>query len=550
MALKINYKNIRITLGVFSAIAGLIFLSKSSFFDTQFGDTKRSEIFVFAILSALLVLLVFASPSWNDILQKVRDLKFSVKATVDSLFLGIVWLLAFLIKYPRFDVHSRYIKSCTSDDQGKKVSYGSEYTLYSFGAFALLSLLLSLERQKSMELGFFGILIGLIMDTSMEIPRSDDEPNLWYIFGSILYCIGLIFFKRFMQSLRDNGKDYLVLTHRLKQHKGESFRDMFRNSLVYFSATVGLVCLFLSPFSEQQFEGSPNLKGICFIAFSLMFGSFLPQAPKFIDTMVTKCEGRFSVKAIVKSFLFMIVSGLIFVTKYPRFKIQSHYRESSKGGREKKVYQGHQFDVYSTGSFSLFALTMSSEREQPVKLGIFSFLLELTMDTSIEILGNDQPNFLYMLGAALYCALLILVKSYLDSSTTNGDPSGGQHVQPENAVVSNVRDKSSSDEQPLISIKTVEVKGPYETGGDELNIGNINITTASEGEDCDIIGEETEIGDEQSIGVVYGLSSQIENETHLLNRRERQIAKRREKTRRGKERKREKLIQKEDLWIF
>lgn len=128
-------------------------------------------------------------------------------------------------------------------------------------------------------------------------------------FGSILYCIGLIFYKRFMQSLRDNGKDYLVLTHRLKQHKGESLREMFRNSLVYFSATVGLVCLFLSPFSEQQFEGSANLKGICFIAFSLMFGSFLPQAPKFIDTWVTKCEGRFFVKAIVKSFLFMIVLG-------------------------------------------------------------------------------------------------------------------------------------------------------------------------------------------------------------------------------------------------
>lgn len=91
MALKINYKHGRITLGVFSAIAGLIFLSKSSFFDTiQFGDTKRSEIFVFAILSALLVLLVFATRSWNDIPQKVRDLNFSVKATVDSLFLGIV----------------------------------------------------------------------------------------------------------------------------------------------------------------------------------------------------------------------------------------------------------------------------------------------------------------------------------------------------------------------------------------------------------------------------------------------------------------------------
>lgn len=81
-----------------------------------------------------------------------------------------------------------------------------------------------------------------------------------------------------------------------------------------------------------------------------------------------------------------------------------------------------------------------------------------------------------MLGAALYCALLILVKSYLDSSTTNGDPSGGLHGQPEIAVVSNVRDKSSSDEQPLISIRSEEAKAPYETGGDELNnIGNINI---------------------------------------------------------------------------
>ena len=91
-----------------------------------------------------------------------------------------------------------------------------------------------------------------------------------------------------------------------------------------------------------------------------------------------------------------------------------------------RVSQGNQFDVFSTGSFSLFTLTMSSEREQPVKLGIFSFLLELTMDTSIEILGNDGPNFLYMFGAGVYCVLLILVKSYLDSLMENSDNSVGK----------------------------------------------------------------------------------------------------------------------------
>ncbi|PON81552.1 hypothetical protein TorRG33x02_226750 [Trema orientale] len=539
---------LRITLGVVSAILGLIFLSQSSFFKMEFDNKKSSKILVFAVLSALLVFLVFVAPSWSNLLQKVWNLNFSVKSMIDTLFLGIVWLLAFLIKYPRFDVHSKYRKSCVGD-QGKEISHGSQYCLYSIGAFALLALLLSSDSHKTIELGLFSVLIGLIMDTSMEIPAYDDGPNLWYMLGAVLYCVGLIFLRRYLESLMGYGDndDYTVLTVTFKGHKRGRLRNIFRNTLELISAIVGLICLFLSPFFEQQFEDAENLKGVCFITFALLLGSSLLKAPQFINVLVMRCHGQYLVKTMVKSFFFMIVSVVIFMSKYPRFKIHSKYMVSCKVGKGERVSQGNQFDVYSTGSFSLFALTISSEREQPVKLGIFSFLLELTMDTSIEILGNDGLSFLYMLGAGVYCFLLILVKSYLDTLMEKGESTFGQqesyHDRVEISVDSTARDIASGDELPLIESKTGEEMG-REDEDHELGQGEIDISVAVE-DRHHMTKEYTDTGEEASF--TYGVSSHMDDGSGSLNHRERRRAIRREKAKRERARKRENRIQTEDL---
>uniref|UniRef100_A0A803PJ12 Uncharacterized protein n=1 Tax=Cannabis sativa TaxID=3483 RepID=A0A803PJ12_CANSA len=436
---------LRIILGVLSAILGLLFLSQSSFFNMQFDNTKSSELLVFATISALLVFLVFVAPIWSDFMQKVWKLNFSVISIIEIVFLGVVWILAFLIKYPHFDVHSKYRKSCV-EEQGRKISHGSQYSLYSIGAFALLALLLSSESHRTIELGLFSVLIGLIMDTSMEIPAYDDGPNLWYMYGAVLYCIVLIFLRRYMESLMGNKSDYsdeyIISPTILKGQKMERFKNVLFISLEFVSAIVGIVCLFLSPFFELQFTEAGNLKSICFIILALLLGSSLFRAPIFINKLVMKCHGQYLVRTMVKAFFFMMVSVMIFMTKYPRFKVHSKYMDSCKWKNEGRVSQGNKFDVFTTGSFSLFALTISSGREQPVKLGFFSFLLEFTMDTSIEILGNDGPSFLYMFGALVYCVFLILIKSYLDSLTMSEDSSIEQQESKQDRVENSVASKA------------------------------------------------------------------------------------------------------------
>lgn len=532
--LNIRYY-LRISLGVFSAIAGLIFLSKSSFFAVQLEDTKSSEIFAFAVLSALLIFLVLAARSLNDILRKVWNINVFIKAMVHCLFLGMVWLLAFLIKYPRFNVHSKYRKSCLVEQGNKDISFGSEFNLYAVGAFALLALLLSWKRHKRMELGFFGILIGLIMDASMEIPVDNDTPNLWYLFGAFLFCIGLIFIRRYINHAKEEGR------------AGGGHRrlsNVLRNSLEFFSAIVGVVCLFLSPFCKLQFEDAENVKAVCFITFSLVLGALLLKAPTFIDILADKCHRHFAVKTIVNFFFLMVVSGVIFMTKYPRFKINSKYfGESCEDVKGKKLasLHGNEFDMYSAGAFSLFALTISSERRQPMKLDVFAFLLELTMDTSIEVLGKGGQNFFYMPCAAIYCVLLILVRSLMDSSI---ERRGGSDNQLHEIVIGTLdggETRAIGDDQSLIVRKSTnqEEKDHGLSGDGEIE--------GEEGDDP-IISEDTHIDYESPLGVVSGVRlSHLEDGLTQAFRRSK--ANKREKAKRERERRRERRKEKESLWI-
>uniref|UniRef100_A0A803Q6R6 Reverse transcriptase domain-containing protein n=1 Tax=Cannabis sativa TaxID=3483 RepID=A0A803Q6R6_CANSA len=110
-----------------------------------------------------------------------------------------------------------------------------------------------------------------------------------------------------------------------------------------------------------------------------------------------KCEKMFYVKAIVKFSLLCICSVVTFLNNYPKFRIQ--YSKYSCCFSERNIH-----DVISVGLFSALAFTQSYEREEPVKISMLSFLLQLIMDTSIESLGSNDDdhkptNFLYMSGA-------------------------------------------------------------------------------------------------------------------------------------------------------
>lgn len=114
-------------------------------------------------------------------------------------------------------------------------------------------------------------------------------------------------------------------------------------------------------------------------------------------------------KAILNCFLVMLISMVVFMDKYPQFQIY----ESKCGGSEhregkKLLPYGSQFNLYSAASFSLLALTISLEEgPQSVDLGIFHFLLELTMDASIEMIENKLSNLWYILGVVIYCMVFI-----------------------------------------------------------------------------------------------------------------------------------------------
>lgn len=52
-----------------------------------------------------------------------------------------------------------------------------------------------------------------------------------------------------------------------------------------------------------------------------------------------------------------------------------------------------------------------------LEFGVFEFLEELTMDASMAIRTNDgrPPNLWYMFDACLFCFVLIIIRSHVDS---------------------------------------------------------------------------------------------------------------------------------------
>ncbi|PON57119.1 histone H3/CENP-A [Trema orientale] len=186
-------------MGPLSAAAGTICLFRGSFSENQFGDGATPKIVVFTVLGLILCVFFYNARNWNNALENVCRKHRFVKALIEYGLLVCASTVNFLIKYPRFNVHSAYTKCCF-EEQGNRVSRRTQFNLYTIGSFSFLALVISSKRQKAMELGVFDFLLGLTMDASMEIPGKDG-PNLWYMRGAFMYCALLVAMRSYQESL-------------------------------------------------------------------------------------------------------------------------------------------------------------------------------------------------------------------------------------------------------------------------------------------------------------------------------------------------------------
>lgn len=193
------------------------------------------------------------------------------------------------------------------------------------------------------------------------------------------------------------------------------------------SIIVGMVCLSKSSFSEKQFKENKSLENMTFIIFTSLFVTLMFVGGSIKKFLQRRLDSKFYAIAGVNSFFLLIICALIFLVKYPRFSTHSALTKSCMEEETKKTSQGRQYNLFSVGSFCLLALVLSLNRQQSLELGIFTVLLGLTLDTSMEIPGQNGPNLWYMFGAALYCIFLMFIRLYIDSlmkPSTSGDNPG------------------------------------------------------------------------------------------------------------------------------
>lgn len=206
-------------------------------------------------------------------------------------------------------------------------------------------------------------------------------------------------------------------------HKRATILNLILTIIGLLAAFAGIICLFRGSFSENQFKDAVELKIAVFTILAPLVVVFLFKARKCNDVLEKVCRKHIHMKSLVKLVILGCATTVNLLIKYPRFNVHSKYEKCSQG---KEISQGSRFNLYSAGSFSAFALVMSSKRTKDMELGIFDFLLGLTMDASMEIPGNEGPNLLYMLGAYMYCALLVVIRSHLESLMLNRNISGAR----------------------------------------------------------------------------------------------------------------------------
>lgn len=199
---------------------------------------------------------IFVRWDFHGFLETICYSHFPMKALMKCVCFLVVSMLVFLVKYPRFNIHTALKTSYCNVEE---VLQGVQYKLFSVGAFSLLALLISSEREQPMELGFFNLLLGLIIDSSMEIPGKDG-PNLWFMFGVTVLCVLLIFSRKYVDNLQTSRRDIVVANVMSRR-----VQEKVVKVLELLLAASRMVFVFVCPFSKDQFEEDEVLiKCFCF----------------------------------------------------------------------------------------------------------------------------------------------------------------------------------------------------------------------------------------------------------------------------------------------
>lgn len=236
------------------------------------------------------------------------------------------------------------------------------------------------------------------------------------------------------------------------------------------SLIVGFISLSLSSFAAKQFHETPRWKVLAVSTIVIALVSAFVLIPRIYDQILANTNRmHFSLKAIVIICFLAFASTVIFLTKYPGFKTHnSEYNSTTSFSTTGESIRGYQFNLYSAGAFAFLALIVSWERQlQNMEFGLFNFLLELTMDVSMDIPSQNWrgPSLWYMLAAGLYCCLLIFIRSYRDSliQTEENNPAAVEPEQQDIEMAMNLIIPTS----PKTSFGGASISTTHEDGDDD-----------------------------------------------------------------------------------
>ena len=388
---------------------GMVFLTLSSFSEDQFGENLRLQCVLVVILTGLFVANIFLRKNIISFLENICG-RYFTKAMIECISFAMVSGLAFLIKYPRFNIHSPELtKSCIlKDKEINQLYYIIQCRLYVFGAFSLLTLLISAQTQETAVRKVSSWLLGLTIEASMEIPGSDG-PNLHYMFGTALFCIFLIFLKHYMDSQQESrGRNTSLVSVQ------EISKFLFK-ALVLFGIIYRIyVKIDLGPSSEFTWF----IEFFFFYILGYIIFKEMEEGKEPFSDHQDKCKENASLNIVL-----LLISGILVIwNKDNRFHVQSKLKKiCADEEKVKKLPHGSQFNLYSAAAFSLYTLVISLEKDQSMELGIFDFILQLTMDASIDLI-----SVWYMVVASVYCTVLMFARIYLAPVKTRPNSNGGE----------------------------------------------------------------------------------------------------------------------------
>ena len=232
-----------------------------------------------------------------------------------------------------------------------------------------------------------------------------------------------------MDSLENRGRNNSPLNMMIERPR-EIFRKLF-----VISVPCGYLFLFYLPvFICQLRDIGLALEYFTFVNLSFLIlleveplSSMLPITGTSMEPTISYCEP--GLKACLNVFLLCTSILVIVLNKDAQYECWTNEENN-----------GSQFDLYSAAAFSLYALGISLEKDQSMELGFFDFLLQLTMDDSLE------TSALYQLSAAMYFVVLIFARIHLALAKTRPNSNGSEQNVIARSYTSNISSTEARQE--------------------------------------------------------------------------------------------------------